>query len=110
MEVAIGAQVYDSRGQKAGEVSHVVVDGQTQELTHIVISKGWLLPRDIVVPVDAVEIMQPAELRLRLDEQQLEQQPDFIEQHYVSPEEGEAPRSGYPPGRYLYRPIVPTLG
>ena len=55
MEITIGAPVYGPEGNKIGEVSHVVCDGQTQQVTHVVVSKGWLLPRDIVVALADVE-------------------------------------------------------
>ncbi len=111
MEISTGTPVYGREGSKVGEVGRIVLDGRTQEVTHLVVSKGWLLPRDIVVSLDDVQSMAPDEVWLRLDERQLEQQPDFIEMHYVAPEEGEpVPPAGYAPGSYLYSPMAPPVG
>ena len=110
MEVSIGTSVYGRKGMKIGEVSHIVLDGQTQQVTHVVVSKGWLLPRDIVVSLDDIRSTSPEQLVLELDEQELEQQPDFIETHYVSPDPGDPLPSSYMHGSALYRPIVPYTG
>ncbi len=110
MEIAIGTPVYGRKGEKVGEVSHIVLDGQTQQVTHMVVSKGWLLPRDIVVSLADVRSTTPEQVMLDLDERQLEQQPDFIETHYVRPEAGEPLQPSYMAGSFLYRPVVPRLG
>jgi uncharacterized protein YrrD len=114
MEIAIGSSVYGKQGHKVGEVSYIVLDGQTGELTHLVVSKGWLLPRDIVVAVADVEAVRDGEVRLRLDEAQLERQPDFIEEHYVTPDAGDplADRyaTSYATGSLLFTPTLAPFG
>lgn len=110
MEITIGAPVYGPDGNKIGEISYVVCDGQTQQVTHVVVSKGWLLPRDIVVALADVETAEPDAVRLRLDAHQLEQQPDFIAEHYVAPDAGEAVPGAYPATAVRYQPIMPRMG
>ena len=110
MEVSIGTSVYGRKGMKIGEISHIVLDGQTQQVTHVVVSKGWLLPRDIVVSLDDVRSTSPEQVVLELDEHELEQQPDFIETHYVSPDPGDPLPSSYMRGSALYQPIIPYAG
>ena len=114
MEIMIGAPVLSREGTKAGEVSVVVLDGRTQAATHLVVRKGWLLPRDIVVALTDVETVAADGVRLRLDERELEQQPDYIEAHYVAPEEGDPVPAGYPaqgaPGSFMYSPMLPRAG
>lgn len=110
MEIATGSAVYGSRGQQVGEVSRVVLDGRTKRVTHLVVSKGWLLPRDIVVPLDVVASTSTEEVRLRIDEDKLEQQPDFIEEHYVPPDPDEPLPAGYSMGSALYSPVAPAMG
>src|SRR5919199_6876362 len=110
MEITIGASVYGPEGNKFGEVGYVVCDGQTQQVTHVVVSKGWLLPRDIVVAMADVESAEPDAVRLRLDADRLEQQPDFIEEHYVAPDADDAVPGGYPATAVRYQPIMPPVG
>ena len=110
MEITIGAPVYGPDGNKIGEITYVVCDGHTQQVTHLVISKGWLLPRDIVVALADIEAAEPDGVRLRLDADQLEQQPDFIEEHYVAPDADDAVPGNYPPTAVRYQPIMPRVG
>ncbi len=110
MEIATGSAVYGKQGQQVGEVSHIVLDGRTKAVTHLVVSKGWLLPRDIVVSLDDVATTSPTEVRLRIDKDKLEQQPDFIEEHYVAPDPDDPLPAGYGVGSALYNPLVPASG
>ena len=110
MELKTGTAVYGSQSKNVGDISYLVFDGQTMELTHVVISKGWLLPRDIVVPLDAIESLENGEVRLRLDEEHLDQQPDFIEAHYATPDPNDPLPARYGARSLLYTPIVPPLG
>ncbi len=114
MEITIGAPVLSREGTKAGEVSVVVLDGQTKAATHIVVRKGWLLPRDIVVALTDVDAVTADGVRLRLDERELEQQPDYIEAHYVAPDEGDGAQAGSAalaaPGGFMYSPMLPRAG
>src|ERR671932_469413 len=59
MEITIGASVYGPEGNKIGEVGYVVCDGQTQQVTHVVVSKGWPPP-----PVDATANVPPGSVTL----------------------------------------------
>ena len=110
MEIEIGTAVYSREGEQAGAVSHVVCDGRTQQVTHVVVSKGWLLPRDIVVALADVETASAEAVRLRLDARQLEQQPDFVEEHYVAADAGDAVPAGFAPTVVRYQPAVPAVG
>ena len=110
MELKTGTAVYGKQGKHVGDISHLVFDGHNMELTHVVISKGWLLPRDIVVPLDAIESLANGEVHLRLDEAHLDQQPDFIEAHYATPDPNDPLPARYGAGSLLYSPVVPPLG
>ncbi len=114
MEITIGAPVLSKEGTKVGEVSVVVLDGQTKAATHLVVRKGWFLPRDIVVALTDVDAVTADGVRLRLDERALEQQPDYIESHYVAPDEGGPAPASYTaqgaPGSFMYSPMLPRAG
>jgi uncharacterized protein YrrD len=110
MFVDVGFPVYGRQGKQVGEVQRLVLDGTTLELSHLTVAKGWLLPRDIVVPVSEVDRVEDGVVWLRINEDQLQQYPDFIEEHYVAPSPGEPVLNTYRPGSYLYTPLVPPLG
>jgi uncharacterized protein YrrD len=110
MELSIGTPVYGRKGRQVGELSRIVVDGKTGDVSHLVVGKGWLLPRDIVVAQDDVESTAPDRIQLRLDEEELEQKPDFYEAHYVAPDPDDPLPARYGTGSMLYAPVVPPLG
>jgi sporulation protein YlmC with PRC-barrel domain len=110
MDLAIGTSVFGRNGHKVGELSRVVLDGRTGDISHLVVGKGWLLPRDIVVSRDDIEAAEPDMIRLRISEEELDRQPDFYEIHYVTPGPDEQVPARYAPQSMLYAPIVPPLG
>ena len=54
MELREGMGVFTPGGEQVGTVNRFVLDPGTNEVTHIVIQKGWLLPEDKVVPFEMV--------------------------------------------------------
>jgi uncharacterized protein YrrD len=51
MELKEGATVKTNDGQKVGTIDRIVVDPATNEVTHIVIEKGFLFTEDRILPV-----------------------------------------------------------
>ena len=83
-EIVVGADVVSSDGEKAGSVDFVVIDPTSFHLTDIVVSTGTLLGRDIIVPMDSVERIEPHRVVLTLDRAALERCPDYVEINYQS--------------------------
>lgn len=83
MRIGQGAGVYTSEGEKIGEVERVVLDPRSNEVTHVVVEKGFLLTTDKVVPVSLIGPIVDDEVTLREDAGDLEQLPDFVEEEYV---------------------------
>jgi len=110
MDLSIGTSVFERNGQKVGELHRVVLDGKTGDVSHLVVGKGWLLPRDIVVSHDDIESAEPDMIKLRISEDELDQQPDFYEVHYVTPGPDEQVPAPYASESLLYAPIAPPLG
>lgn len=54
MEFKEGATVYSSDDKNAGNVHQVVIDPETNEVTHIVILRGLIFKDDKVIPVENV--------------------------------------------------------
>lgn len=110
MDLAIGTPIYGRNGLKVGELNRIIIDGNTGDMTHLVVGKGWLLPRDIVVSRDDIEVADSDQIQLRLSEEELDQQPDFYEIHYVTPGADDLLPESYPSDSLLYAPIAPPLG
>lgn len=110
MDLSIGTPIYERNGQKVGELNRIVMDGKTGDVSHLVVGKGWLLPRDIVVSRDDIEVADPDRVQLRLSEEELDRQPDFYEIHYVTPGADDPIPASYASDSLLYAPIAPPLG
>lgn len=62
-----GAQVIDVNGTEVGKVEQVLTDPERDRTTHFVISKGSLLPKEILIPMDWFRKLAegPVELSVR---------------------------------------------
>lgn len=116
IELREGMSVFTSGGEEVGKVNRFVLDPATNEVTHIVIQKGWLLPEDKVVPFQMVN--SSAEDKLVLDEEidDFDQLPPFEETHFVratddpnDPRPTADPMYPYTPGYYWY-PVHSNIG
>ncbi len=102
MQFNQNANAYTTDGKVAGHIDRVVIDPQTDAVTHLVIRKGLLFTTDKVIPVGQVTAGPAGEVILQLESQELENLPDFAETEYVSvgdDKEGNSPPAvvSYPP-------------
>ena len=95
MQIDIQAPVHCVDGTHVGKVDRVVIEPGAQRVTHIVVHKGALLSRDVVVPIEAVERADTGGLHLRLGPQELDDLPDFVEVEWVQPRADWTPPPGY---------------
>lgn len=82
MQFKEGADVYTSTGEKAGDIDRVVIDPLTDEVTHLVVRKGFLFPEDRVVPVDLIYSATEERVTLR-DVEDIEDLPVFETTQYI---------------------------
>ena len=83
MELKEGMRVFTSGGEEVGKVNRFVLDPATDEVTHIVVEKGWLLPEDKVVPFEMVRSQNDDKLVLSDEIDDFDELPPFEETHYV---------------------------
>jgi sporulation protein YlmC with PRC-barrel domain len=108
MELREGTNVYTADGEVVGRISRFVIDPQTQEVTHLVVEKGWLLQEDRVIPTTMIESTGEDRLVLR-EGSDVDNLPPFAEEHFVNVDEAgmnqylHAPY-GYAPSYYWYPP------
>src|SRR3979411_3554890 len=104
MKIEIGAPVRTRDGKRVGEVHRVLIDLDDDSVTGIVVLKGRLLSRDILVPLDFIDRVEGNEVVLTLDEDELEQLPEFAYNEILAP-----PPAGTPAGPYAAGSVyVPT--
>jgi uncharacterized protein YrrD len=87
MEFKENAEVLSSNGEKVGRIDRVVIDPESNELTHLVVKKGFLFTKDKVVPIDLVETTDEDQVVLKEGPQTPEDFPDFEETHYIQAQE-----------------------
>jgi uncharacterized protein YrrD len=104
MNIEIGARVRTRDDADVGEVHRVVVDLDREAVASIVVLKGRLLSRDILVPLEYVERADEYGVTLGLSTDELEQLPDFAYNEILTP----PPTWAFPlpyPGGAVYIPV-----
>ncbi len=104
MNIEIGARVRTRDDADVGEVHRVVVDLERQAVASIVVLKGRLLSRDILVPLEYVERADEDGVGLRLTTDELKELPDFAYNEILTP----PPTWAFPmpyPGGAIYVPV-----
>jgi uncharacterized protein YrrD len=109
MELKEGAGVFTSSGEQVGKINRFVLDPATNEVTHIVIQKGWLLPEDKVVPIRMVNSASEERVVLSRDVGDFDQLPPFEERHFVRAASEDIPQGEHAtyenlPAYYWYPP------
>ncbi len=120
MQFKQGVPVFTDMGDQVGDISRIVIDPRTKEVAQVVVSKGAIFKEDKIVPLSLIGSTTESGIRLRPDAGNLEELPDFEEQHYVLATErvpgleNEAPALyWYPPAGIMqtggYQPAVPGM-
>jgi uncharacterized protein YrrD len=97
-------------GDEVGKINRFVLDPATNEVTHIVVQKGWLLPEDKIIPFDMVSSAADEKLVLNEEISDFEKLPPFEETHFVramdddlgDPGPARDPEYQYTPAYYWY--------
>lgn len=89
IELKEGMSVYTPAGEELGKINRFILDPATNEVTHIVVQKGWLLPEDKVLPFQIVrsESGERAVLNEEIDD--FDQLPPFEEMHFIRAKDDE---------------------
>jgi uncharacterized protein YrrD len=114
VELKEGTSVYTPDGRELGKINRFVLDPETDEITHIVIQKGWLFTEDKVIPFASVRSTNEDKVVLDENIPNFDQLPPFKETHYIGLGERDraartVPADAYPadvfvPGFYWYPP------
>lgn len=94
LELREGAGVFTPRDEQVGKVSGFVLDPATNEVTHVVVQKGWLFPEDKVLSFDMIRTADEDKVVLKEDIHDIDQLPAFEETHYITPRDADLDRPG----------------
>jgi uncharacterized protein YrrD len=107
MRIDLNAKLRTSDGHDAGNIHRVLIDPATERITGFVVSTRRLLGRDVILGEDMFANASPdgGTITLTLDKKELDTQPSFAEDDFVTPPSGwSAPNLGYaiPPESFLW--------
>ena len=94
LELREGAGVYTPGDEQVGKVNGFVLDPATNEVTHIVVQKGWLFPDDKVLSFDMIASADEDRVVLKENIGDIDELPAFEETHFISPREADITRQG----------------
>jgi len=89
MELREGVEVFTAGDEQVGKVSGFILDPATNEVTHIVVQKGWLLPEDKVIPFEMVSSATEDKVVLNEELVSFDELPAFEEAHYIRPRDAD---------------------
>lgn len=111
MEFRQNTTVKSATGETVGRVSHFVIDPRTNEITDLVVEKGFLFMEDRVVPIQSVATADENEIRLLPGRGEPEDFPRFEQTYYVHRGEyGTEPGQFTGMSAYYYYPPVAGMG
>jgi hypothetical protein len=88
MEINLIDAVVHTLGGEGGRVKLVAMEPESRKVTHIIIHKGLLPSRDVVVPIEHATRMEPGHIYLDVTEDQLQAFPDYEEHMFTTPADG----------------------
>jgi uncharacterized protein YrrD len=101
VDIKMGVPVEATDG-RAGKVEQLVFDPAKKEVVGVVVTQGWLLPHDVVVPMDRVASADEHALRVRATVEEVSRMPAFSLSQYVTPPENWIPPAGIAVAPYLF--------
>lgn len=91
MKLAKGADVYTRDGEKVGNLDRVVLDPDTNAVTHVVVEKGFLFTTDRVIPIESIDAYGDEGITLNGTQEDFDNFPVFEEAEYVTLDEMDHP-------------------
>jgi uncharacterized protein YrrD len=108
MELKEGVGVFTPDGQQVGKINRFVLDPATNEVTHLVVQKGWFLADDKVVSLQMISSATEEKVVLAKNID-LNKLPPFEEKHFIRTVDEDIPQTDDPAykssaGYYWYPP------
>lgn len=104
----IDAAVHTRDGE-AGRVWKVAMEPPTRSVTHLIVHKGVVFGRNVVVPVERVTKMAEGEVWLDVTNEELKALPDYEETEFTEPIDGWDYPMAFPMGGIIW-PLQPGWG
>lgn len=80
----VGAAVYTANGEKVGKLRFVVVEPETENVSHLVLERGMMLSRDVLAPIGVVGKVMHRGIFLTISPDEVQELADFAEGRYLA--------------------------
>lgn len=84
MELKEGTTVKNTHGEKVGNIDQIVFDPASQQVTHIMVKKGFFFPEDKVIPLEQIQASDDNSVVLHITDANLDDFPTFEYTRYIS--------------------------
>ena len=106
MRVELGAHIWTREGKDIGTVDRLILDPETNNVKAVVVRQGGILPADVMIELDRLDVDDTGRLRVAYTADQIDQLPPFFESDYTEPPPtGFVPTAAGYPGVGLAWPI-----
>ena len=102
MQIELGTRIRTADGEDVGKVDKLILDPATGAARAVVVRKGFILHEDIVIPLDAVQVVREGEARRAAAAEGLERFPRFSEREYTGAPPDYTSPFGYPGSGVLW--------
>lgn len=85
MKFTKGATIKAVDGDKIGNLDDIIVDPTNDNVTHIVVKKGFFFTEDRIIPVEALRVGDENTILLNASSEDFDSFPHFEENSYVRP-------------------------
>lgn len=85
MDIQLGAPVVSRDGADLGKIDKVIFDPQSGETKQLVVTKGFILSRDVAIPLADVRVAAPTRVELNLNREEVDRLPEFAESEFTWP-------------------------
>lgn len=110
MQFKEGTDVHTIDGDKVGTIDRLVIDPITNEVTHVIVQKGFIFTEDRVIPINALIESEDDSARLSATVEDLEDFPKYEQDYFVATQPGymDTPYTDWDvQPLYYYPPIGP---
>lgn len=76
----IGAEVFSLDGEQVGRVRELVLDFQTNQITHLILDRALLMDDQVLIPYPWVDEVSKDQVTLLVDQQVIENLPPHLEE------------------------------
>ncbi len=84
IDLHVGSAVYSSKMEKIGRLRFMVVDPDSESVSHLVLEKGMLLAHDVLAPVTSVNQVLHRGIFLSITSEEILALPEFLEHRYLT--------------------------